>query len=48
MMLIMPKIIAGGMQLSEYEMQRLRELDGKHKFHNKIEGRKRGVAITQG
>ena len=29
-------------------MTRLQELEDKHKFHNKIEGRKRAVAITQG
>ena len=33
---IMPKIIAGGMQLSEYEMTKLKELENKHKISKKI------------
>ena len=47
-MLIMPKIIAGGMRLNMQEMTSLKEIDAKHNIANKIQGRRRAVAITQG
>ena len=47
-MSLMPKIIAQGVTLSEYERQKILQYEGKLNLNQKVIGRKREVAITQG
>ena len=47
-MSLMPKIIAHGVTLSEYERQKIDQYEEKLNLNRKILGRKREVAITQG
>ena len=47
-MSLMPKIIAQGVTLSEYERRKLEQYEDKLNLNKKVLGRKRQVAITQG
>ena len=46
LMAIVPKMIAGGEELTEQETTRFGLINQKHFLTNRIEGRKKSVAIT--